>query len=187
MRTLSLSLISTGGDRKLKYEIIEFPPCKRTLRFCINDVKITTYVSLPYVQFFLMTDRWGQHSLDTKIYVSATTEPYNIGNKTYRLPLSNQINGKICFGQNAIKLNDLKGCADTFFISWFGSDYGGDMVDFVNNNELCSKKWKAVHIPMIQSINKKQKWSIADPLELHYNEISIVPDLNQNSIWKKIN
>jgi hypothetical protein len=161
-----------NNQHKMKFEVAELLPCKRTFRFILNDKKIVLFLPMPYIQFYVLREYSYNNLIDTKVKVSVTTKPFNYGNTIYKLPLSNQYNGKICFGNNAIKFNPTI-CAEIYLTSWFTGDYGGDMIDFVRENGLSPRNWRSINLQMMQSINKNKKWSLANPLKLQYDELHI--------------
>lgn len=153
-------------ENKTIYNVtmVEFPPTQRVIRFILkNGQTHKIYVPLPYVQFSLVQ---AGVAASTVVAVTATTKPYQPEDQLYNLPLPNHNEGAICFGKNAIKLNSIEYCANTFWLSPFGMDYSNNFLLFGSTNNFISNKWRNITPRVLNACQKR--WAKADPITLQY-------------------
>jgi hypothetical protein len=166
VHTYKSSFYDLKIENKTVYTVtmVEFPPTKRVIRFNLkNGQTHKIYVPLPYVQFGLVQPGVGANSFVT---VTVTTKPYNPLDKLYNLPLPNHNDGAICFGNNAIKLNSIEHCANTFWLSPFGMDYSDNFLLFSSSNDFISNKWRTINPKILEACQKR--WAKTNPLNLKY-------------------
>lgn len=167
VHTQTNSFYSLSVTNKVVYTVtmLEFPPTQRVIRFILrNGQTHKIYVPLPYVQFSLV--QTGVQTGVPVVAVTVTTKPYQPEDKLYNLPLPNHNDGAICFGNNAIKLNSIENCANTFWLSPFGMDYSNNLLLFGSTNNFISSKWLNITPRILNACQKR--WTKLDPLTLKY-------------------